>query len=166
MNIVMNAEYLYKVAPWLTWDEISDGLNRNLISNKVVVDYALLRLNENSSADEYEIAMLSIDELDQVHSLIRKLVSNGDGPENFIDTWLYLYISWLYEHRNEFDDPLALIEVIYADFEYPQDIASMVRYMPLPNGEIGGDDYLYKNWEKIISLYKKRLEEKHDNCNR
>lgn len=109
--------------------------------------------------------MLSSDELDQVPSLMQKLVSNEDGQDSLMDTWLYLYLSWLYEHRDEFDDPLGLIEVLYADFEYPEDIAPIVRYMPLPNGEIGGEDYMYKNWEKIIALYKKRLEEKHADCN-
>lgn len=161
IRILLDGGYLYKTAPWLTWNEILYGLNRGFINNKDVVDYAFLKLDAGASFDEVELASLSEGELYQVPDVLDRLASGEDGQDIVLESWLYLLLLWVYDHRNNFDDPFCVIEEIYSDFDYPEGIAPIVRYAPLPSGEVGGDEYLYENWLKIVSLYRKKLEELH-----
>jgi len=161
MNILLTGNYLYKVAPWLTWREILYGLGHNFISDKDAVDFAFLTLSEKSSQEEMELAFLSDRELYQTVNVLQRLASDERGANTSLDSWLYLFLSWAYDHRDYFADPLGVVEELYANFDYPEDIASIVRYMPLPEGEVGGHEYLYTNWQRVISSYKQRLEEQH-----
>ncbi len=34
------------------------------------------------------------------------------------------------ENRETVEDPFAVVEELYADFDYPEEIAGFVRYMP------------------------------------
>lgn len=156
-KILLSGDYLYRVAPWLTWSEILYGLNHSFINDKGVVDYAFLKLDERSSSDEIELASLSGSELYQVVDILTKLASDAIGKNIFLESWLYLFLSWIYDHRDSFSDPFGAIEELYADFDYPEDVATIVRYQLLPEGEVGGDEYLYNNWQRLISLYKQRL---------
>ncbi|MBC1501252.1 DUF2247 family protein [Listeria weihenstephanensis] len=59
---------------------------------------------------------------------------------------------WLFDIRQEFEDPFGMVEEIYADFDYPEEIAKIVRYMPVSAGESGfGEDYLKLNWVKYLA---------------
>ena len=44
--------------------------------------------------------------------------------------WLCLILAWLYERRVEVDDPFSIINEIYADFDYPEEIKGFASYMP------------------------------------
>ena len=46
------------------------------------------------------------------------------------ESWLYAILTWVYEHRDKLPDPLGIVEELYADFDYPPEISSFVRYMP------------------------------------
>lgn len=158
MKIMLSGEYLYKAAPWLTWDAISYGLNNEFIGFEGVVEYAFLKLNSMSTSDEIELATLYKTEFYEIPSILDRLVR--DGERNILrDTWIYLLLLWIYEHRDKFDDPFGVAEELYAYFDYPEDISSIVRYMPLPEGEVGGVAYLYGNWRAIISSYEQRLKD-------
>ena len=44
--------------------------------------------------------------------------------------WAYLLLKRLYEKKTEVADPLGLVEHIYADFDYPEELEGFVRWMP------------------------------------
>lgn len=52
-----------------------------------------------------------------------------DGEE-IKEKWLYLILKWLYKNRSKYKDPLAIVEELYEEFEYPEDMKTFVRYMP------------------------------------
>jgi hypothetical protein len=66
-----------------------------------------------------------------------------------------MLLSYLFENKGLFSDPLEKIEELYADLDYPEDISSSVRYMPSPEGEVGSEERLYANWKSVISEYEK-----------
>ena len=43
-------------------------------------------------------------------------------------TWLRLLLAWIYENRSVLADPFDLVERLYADFSYPEEIRHLVRY--------------------------------------
>jgi hypothetical protein len=63
---------------------------------------------------------------------------------------LFLLLAWLYENRGKVQDPLGLVEELYADFDYPEQIAGFVRYMPPQDPSRVGDSYLVENWRRYL----------------
>lgn len=79
-----------------------------------------------------ELAGLSKSDVSMVGELLDRLANNSTDEDNIEAKakWLYLQLAWLFENRLTIDDPLGEVEKIYADFDYPEDVASFVRYMP------------------------------------
>jgi hypothetical protein len=66
---------------------------------------------------------------DLLHSLANKDLSPATDTTK---PWIFLLLSFLFEHQENYDDPLEIVEELYADFNYPEEISSLVRYMPPP----------------------------------
>ena len=47
---------------------------------------------------------------------------NPEAPTPAHALWLYLLLKHVYEHRKNFDDPLGEVEILHADFGYPEDV--------------------------------------------
>jgi hypothetical protein len=87
----------------------------------IVVDNALSQL-----------ANLTKEEASNAGDLARSLAAaRVPIPEVTIKKkWLYVLLRWLHERKQEFPDPLGLVEQIYTDFGYPEEIEGLVRWMP------------------------------------
>lgn len=72
-------------------------------------------------------------------------------PPSSVRKWTYLELKAAYEMRERLRDPLAIVEQIYADFEYPPRVAPFVRYMPPPPGAAVGEEAIYDRWSKYLS---------------
>lgn len=71
-------------------------------------------------------------------------------PPQSVRKWTYLELKAAYEIRSHLDDPLGLVEQIYADFDYPPAVAGFVRYMPPPAGAAVGESALYDRWGQYL----------------
>ena len=69
------------------------------------------------------------------------------------DKWLYLSLASLFENKEYMDDPLSVVEDIYADFEYPPEIQSFVRYMPATDNYAPRDHTAEENNERLMGLF-------------
>lgn len=63
--------------------------------------------------------------------------SNAPSGDDLRSRWLFVALTWLYEHRNDLLDPLQEVEILYADLDYPPEIAHFVRYMPMVGPDLG-----------------------------
>ncbi|HEZ8210006.1 TPA: DUF2247 family protein, partial [Neisseria gonorrhoeae] len=80
--------------------------------------------------------------------------TRGYSPKN----WLYILLNDVFHRKEEFYGPLGEVEKIYADFDYPEEIESFVRYMPPKDGYIpSAHTYeeniarLYSHWEHYLN---------------
>jgi hypothetical protein len=73
--------------------------------------------------------------------------------------WLYLTLSWLYETRAEHPDPLGAVEQVYADFDYPDQIRSFVRFMPPVDGRDTRSFNLQQNIEAMMDYWRSYLKD-------
>ncbi|WP_376701060.1 DUF2247 family protein [Listeria seeligeri] len=76
-------------------------------------------------------------------------INNTDIKSRF----LHILLNWLWDNKQNYNDPLAAIDYIYADFDYPEEIANLVRYMLMQHKDMGRSI-----WFKIndgINLYKR-----------
>lgn len=115
------------------WSELKYGLYKEYISIKDVISYA----NESFSNDvpymEIIIQLLIADEED-VYDILEKLVSCEESPsaDNIKSKWIFAFIyhAFIYSKDKIFD----IIEDVYEEFEYIEEISNLVTYMPCEDG--------------------------------
>lgn len=133
---VVDYEFISRFGPW-TWAEIIWGVEHHLIDRDALRGYAVDRIADGSDSSlELEIAGLGQTELDEGLLLAKKLVPlDGMESEKAIQRkWLIPVLADLYAKREKFADPLGEVERVYADFDYPEEMESFVRYMPATDG--------------------------------
>jgi len=137
----------------LTPPELVYGYRQGWLSDADVVALALAAYQQGPvPAAEEELALLLSDDLDRVPDLIDELEADGETAEGgeARGVWLYLALAWLYEHRSEVPDPLGVVEMLFADFDYPLEIAGIVRFMPVPPGEPTGSVAVENRWRAYL----------------
>lgn len=148
----------------LTWRDIEFGLSHNYISPTVAIDFACSRICDNKDLDPVEliIAGCSKDDpmLERVSTLAEReaITTSADVRAR----WLCILLAWLYENRAMFEDPLGILEEIYTDFDYPQEIAHLIRYMPNAEPDLGSKEAnlarLFTRWGAFISKCRQTLQ--------
>ncbi|WP_434673311.1 DUF2247 family protein [Pseudomonas sp. R1-15] len=152
--LLLDGHYIFKKTPRLSWGELLFGLQHGYVNEKGVTDYICDALTIDAPNEAFEIASLETQEQYLVRGLLETLNEQDSrtGKETS-EAWLFLLLSFTYEHKNEYDDPLSLVEELYADFDYPEKIASLIRYMPPQDGSNGSEELLFNQWKNIISNY-------------
>jgi hypothetical protein len=136
MNIPFS--FLSRLRTKPSWTEIAYGFNRGLISSRTVIEYATDRCAavDEPSADEFLLASSSRD--DSIADIVHRLASQEPLDDRDLQVrWASIILAWLYEHRAEIDDLLGVIEEIYANYDYPEELARFVRYMPTDTPDLG-----------------------------
>jgi hypothetical protein len=144
----------------LSWNDVLWGYERQMLGWSAVVDLAQARLGAGSDDSlEIELAGLQKSDADQVGEILRRLARKEGVPVAGLSkrVWLYLMLLWLFENRANVADPLGEIELIYADFEYPSELKSLVRYMPVTDGYDPALHSKAENEERLFQLWQKYL---------
>ena len=146
----------------LGWRQLKYGLDNELIDSAVTVERAIDLLGEQADTDPGVIELAALRPGQCGQSILAEL-ADAEPPLDVAevqDTWLYLVLAWVYEHRSEFSDPLQTVEMVYADFGCPQSIEGFVRYMPSegPNvGRLENEKRLMERWRLFVLRQSKRL---------
>jgi hypothetical protein len=156
VKIYLPTEFLLNKIP-LSWDEILYGIENSFIGAKTAVDFAIDRISKKDSTNqkELELAGLLKDEFYKISDLVTGLAENEERRnENEIKMkWLFLILSWVYVNREQYEDPLGIVEKLYADFDYPEEISEFVRYMPVQGDYNPGDHSQEENENRIYNLW-------------
>lgn len=162
-NFSLDSYYIYKKTPWLNWKELLYGFEHGFIDEKGVSEYACKTLTEKSSQEAIELASLLPQEDYLASNLLQSLADKDLSPvTDTTKPWIFLLLSFLLEHQEDYEDPLEIVEELYADFDYPEEIASLVSYMPAPEGVEGvegSEERLFENWKMTLSAYKDLFEQ-------
>ena len=148
----------------LGWPEIKFGLDQQLLKPKAAIDKAtdLLSVADDVPKEVIELAGLGESEpvTELVSTLITKEVPPSDGQIKA--KWLYLVLAWLFENRESLVDALGMVESVYSDFDYPKEIASFVRYMPLNELDLGNREQnearMFERWKTYLGQAKTRID--------
>ncbi|MGI8820484.1 MAG: DUF2247 family protein [Chthoniobacterales bacterium] len=154
-------EFACKRVP-LSWQDVQFGLERQLIAPQVAIQKAMDRLSASTDAtpDEIELAGRSAEE--PVLQLVSRLAARDTIKCDEIQSkWLYLLLAWILENCALLNDPLRIVEEVYAAFDYPSEIASFVRYMPMVGPDLGNREQnearLYDRWKSYVAEAAKRF---------
>jgi hypothetical protein len=139
----------------LTWREVLFGVDNELVSPETAIDLAIHAL-ENGTELPAVIELASLSKTESTRPLVEQL-ANAESEQELTqvrEKWLYLVLAWIFEHRNEYPEPLQVVEEVYADFDYPKEVAAFIRYMPMAGPDRGSrqenNRQLYENWEEYI----------------
>jgi hypothetical protein len=140
----------------LSWREVRFGLTNELLDPAAAVELALEQIAE--PVDPLLVELATGDAIGRIPDLVGPLSENEPPqPDNELrDKWLYLVLAWLYEHQSDYPDPLQSVEEVYADFDYPKQLAAFVRYMPLEGTDRGSRE---ANERRLFARWKDYLEQ-------
>lgn len=158
MKVVLNGEFCFVEAPWLSWADVAYGMDKNFLEPKEVVEYSLKPLSESSTSDHYELACSTAADMVAVQVCLGRLACTC--KQDVLESkkiWLFLTLLWVYKNKDIYDDPLGVVEELYADFDYPEMVAPAVRYMPAIESSLGGDGVVLNNWLNVLSLLREEL---------
>lgn len=156
MSVVFEVSAAFVVAEGMamTAEDLGYGLGRGFLKPTDVIALAAHEMGCGAE-DDVLVALGSLlrDEEVRVPDVLELL----DDPERIHDPresarkWLYLQLKAAYDVRERLQDPLGVVEEVYADFAYPPTIAPFVRYMPLRPGDEPGVGPLMARWAGYLA---------------
>jgi hypothetical protein len=144
----------------LSWKEAAWGYHNQYLGWSDIVDLACDRIAENEDDPiVVDLARLSKAEAFEAGQILDRLAAKAidDDEDKIRDKWLYLRLAWLFENRSSLADPLEAVEEVYSDFDYPEDVAHFVRYMPATDGYDPSAHSDEENHSRLISKWRNYL---------
>ena len=138
----------------MTSEDLRYGFGRSFLKSADVVVLATHEFGRGAD-DDVLVALGSLlrDEAARVPEVL-KLLDDPEwahDPRESARKWLYLQLKAAYDERERLNDPLGVVEEIYADFDYPPTVAAFVRYMPLRPGDEPGTGPLMDRWRSYLT---------------
>jgi hypothetical protein len=111
-----------KELPPLTWGEASYGFSHGYIGWRTAVDLAIQKVEEgDSEAEALDLAIVDKEDAWKTGDILGLLASKETNTRPAVqEVWLFISLRWLYENREEFQDPLMEVEEVYAGFDFPR----------------------------------------------
>lgn len=135
----------------LSWAEVKFGIEERMLRPLDAIEVAADSL-EHEEATELVTELASASPDEPILERVISLASNEQQRDiqSIQRKWAFLVLAWVFEHRDEFQDPLEIVEKVYADLGYPEQVAPMVRYMPTEEYDLGSkeqnEERLFRRW--------------------
>jgi hypothetical protein len=132
------------------------GLEQELLDPAASIELAADHLGKDTNADPLLVELAGLSKFEPTRPYVEKLAAREreSGSNDIRDKWLYVVLAWILEHRDSYVDPLQIVEYVYADFDYPPQIAGLVRYMPSDEVDLGSrernEERIYENWKAFV----------------
>jgi hypothetical protein len=146
----------------LQWSDVVWGIENGIFTWKDVRNFALHRMTDPRSTTfdiENSIASLDKNEASEMMDLARDAASNASPvtTRQEQERWLFLLLKWAYENRSSIPYPLGVVDELYAEFGYPENMESFVAFLPPKDGwepmkhtATENENRLLTNWETYL----------------
>lgn len=133
LNYRIDFEKLSTLLPNWSWQELRYGLNRKYITENDIVSYAVQILAEDIML--YDLILeLSIADDDEVEELLCRLTENEveQNLDKIEGKWVFsiIYLAYTCERNHLYE----IIDDVYTEFDYPEEIKNLIGYMPCEDG--------------------------------
>ena len=148
----------------LTAAELVCGYRRGWLSEHDVVTITLSSYGKGveQSGPEKDLALLLSDELDRVPQLMGEIAESLKPEADSSPVWLFLALTWVSElraahaaivneHRADYLDPLEVVEMLFTDFDYPDEMQGIVRFIPPLPGAATGNRAIEGRWKDYLT---------------
>jgi hypothetical protein len=154
INLYKKYDFSLTEEKW-SWQELLFGLENKIIGKKDIINYATHVLEEDIQGFDLVLQIAIADEHEDIVSYLHELC-HLETPEqdSFIkDKWRYVLLKGLYQQRADVDNFNGKVEEIYADFDYPEDMAGFIGYMPSIEGKS-----MDESWQEYLKNAKDKFE--------
>lgn len=155
MDIVVPYSHIKSITK-LTWCEIMYGIEEGYVDFDIVYQHASY-IFQNSHFSNNAIAKLMTSNNDrESQDYIIELAEEEleYDPMKISEKWLYIILSWIYNERYNYDDPIGHIEYIYEIFNSPAELTPIVMHTPSNDPHLDEPEKyhekIYKLWNQII----------------
>jgi hypothetical protein len=141
----------------LSWSEVKYGIEEGILQPREAIDVAMDAL-ELGASSEHVLALASSSADDPLLERVAHLASQ-ETPGNIRAIqrkWAFLVLAWVNKHKNAYGDPLDIVEKLYADLDYPEELAPLVRYMPSDEPDLGSKEL---NEQRLLQKWASYLQE-------
>jgi hypothetical protein len=157
LNILLSYSYVAKLVK-LSWHDILFGIEQGFLSSEAAINKAITELGVDGNSNQCLINLACLAKGESIHPYIDDFI--GESSEEEIkeakEKFLYCLLSWVYEQQEIYSDPLEGVEIIYADFDYPEVLTNIVRYMPSVQTTVdtleSNRERLYNNWKNYLDI--------------
>lgn len=135
LNMVFTYEYVTNLVS-LNWGDILFAIENNFLVHQTAIKHAQEAVQENENVPEtvFELAFLLKCEAEfpyDVYQLVNKLAisqnsDNSDSREKF----LYVSLNWVYEHKDDYSNPIEVIDILCDEINYPDEVKNLISFMP------------------------------------
>lgn len=154
LRLHITYEFVRDRVRW-TWRDVYFGVANEILDLEAHVAFARERMGESEQASVLaDIVTGNLQE--PIMDVLARLADSEpwrSGQETR-EKWLYLVLAWVYTRRSEYSDPLREVEIIYAAFDYPAQVVSFVRYMPMVGPDLGSrmrnEARLFERWKQYV----------------
>ena len=143
------------ISNW-TWQEIKFGYDEKLITTMEISNYALHLLTENMLGFDDVLRLALVDDPYEDITNILSTLSSYEKPEDqkyIFDKWRYVILQYVYDQKQNIDSLQEVVDCLYCDFNYPEEMEPFVSYMPCSNPQSSinesFEEYLRKNKQKF-----------------
>jgi len=150
----------------LNWSDLSLAIEHGLLCHQAAIEHAKIQLEGDDYLQEVlDLACLSPEEVVFSHSIhpfideLAKKISEED-KRNSVDKWMFILLKWVYDHKDDFDDPFEITTIICGNFGYPDNITHFAwKYAPIRGSDLGSTknvERAYQQWREFIDTEAKR----------
>ena len=151
-----------------TWNDIYFGVRNKFLDLESVREYAIRCLESNNDYSE-EITELAWpnDDILNVIEIIEKILDKEHDKQSKVTSikWQYCIIKSLLNERLSFEELSSKLDVIYADFNYPEDMEEFISYMPIKDDYNPTEHTKEENEKRILKKVYIFLDRKKDELN-
>jgi hypothetical protein len=143
--------------------ELVNGYRRGWLRDTDVVALALAAHATGAALPPAaeELALLLATDLERVNELIELLAGESADEPDPVAVWTFLALAWLYENRARYREPLAVLELLYADLDYPTEMEPFIRFLPA-TGQPAGEAGLLRRWAEYCTAEEDRYRHRDD----
>lgn len=139
----------------LSWAEVQYGITERILRPQDVLEVAKDELEQEE--DNQLILQLASSSRDEpVLERVTQLAAAEPRQDlrAIQRKWAFLVLAWVLEHRDRYSDPLDIAEKVYADLDYPDEVAPFIRYMPSDELDLGSKELneqrLFQKWADYV----------------
>ncbi|EGO8079894.1 TPA: DUF2247 family protein [Enterococcus faecalis] len=138
-----------------SWQEILYGMENKIIARSDVINYATRILDEGILGFDWVLKIAIADEYEDILPYIYELgnLEDSEDDSTIQDKWRYFILKELYAKKSNYENFNEKVEEIYADFDYPEDMAGFIGYMPSLDGKS-----MEESWQEYLTSSKGEFE--------
>ncbi|MCR9232378.1 DUF2247 family protein [Gimesia chilikensis] len=132
------SKFLTRLREPVDWSDLKYAYDNQLVDGQAVIDHACHILSESGRDNDDVLAIASARETDELKPLIDRVVGSLEHSNEHSLKWALILAAFISEA--DVPDKLEAIEDVYSSFDYPEELAQFVCYMPMNGPDLGSKE--------------------------